>query len=391
MITLDALHHILAFVLGIAATILFEFLKDRIVVSIRKWIAKRAILRYKQSQVPSPHKDFPLFRIGNIQLPLANILGSPGTPFLFDEVDISFRPEFIQARPDYPLELKAAQDFLFEHIAKIQDLKKDEIADIMPRLDNIVQGHEQPGDKRGRLNIQLSLTTFGSLFTTNRSIDCKVIPARGLVAQLFKSISIRDAYCQKSETDLSQSLLANPPGVDVSIISRNVNQDPQNQFIIRRRSNQVLLFKDYYQVAATGYLSLAHCDSKGVPNPFVTAITEAKQEVADCLELTTADFKLIGIAVKWEDLHPGFYGYIETGKSVAELLGDFRRDSYEGTLSAIPFDPLHVVKHIAGEKWHPVSALSAISALLAFFPRAEVEAVAREVPAKSLRSYFEEC
>ncbi|MGD0510584.1 MAG: hypothetical protein ABSA33_01970, partial [Candidatus Micrarchaeaceae archaeon] len=259
------------------------------------------------------------------------------------------------------------------------------------RLDNIVQGHEQPGDKRGRLNIQLSLTTFGSLFTTNRSIDCKVIPARGLVAQLFKSISIRDAYCQKSETDLSQSLLANPPGVDVSIISRNVNQDPQNQFIIRRRSNQVLLFKDYYQVAATGYLSLAHCDSKGVPNPFVTAITEAKQEVADCLELTTADFKLIGIAVKWEDLHPGFYGYIETGKSVAELLGDFRRDSYEGTLSAIPFDPLHVVKHIAGEKWHPVSALSAISALLAFFPRAEVEAVAREVPAKSLRSYFEEC
>jgi hypothetical protein len=49
-----------------------------------------------------------------------------------------------------------------------------------------------------------------------------------------------------------------------------------------------------------------------------------------------SDFKLLGLGIKREDLHPAFYGFIETGLPVSELLGGFRRDSYEGTLSAIP-------------------------------------------------------
>ncbi len=101
---------------------------------------------------------------------------------------------------------------------------------------------------------------------------------------------------------------------------------------------------------------------------------------------------MIGLSIDWQDMYPTFYGYIETGLSVQELLGDFRRDSYEGELYAIPFEPKVVLSHIAKEKWTAQGALAAISALLAFYPRKEVEGIARALPAKAAKDFlmFEE-
>lgn len=175
----------------------------------------------------------------------------------------------------------------------------------------------------------------------------------------------------------------------MALISRNSNQTPQNQLIIRKRSQQVALYRGWHQVSATGYISLAHTNPDGIPSPFVTAIRETKQEIADSLSLQPEDFKLIGLALKWEDLHPGFFGYIETIKPVHELLGDFRRDAWEGHPYGISFDPFTVLSHIATEKWHAISALSAIAALLAFYPRDEVESIAKTMPSKGFKDFIE--
>ena len=71
------------------------------------------------------------------------------------------------------------------------------------------------------------------------------------------------------------------------------------------------------------------------------------------------------------------------------LIGDFKRDAYEGYLYRIPFDPATVLSHIAEEKWHAISALSAIAALLAFFPKDEVELFAKKVTPKGFKDFIE--
>lgn len=336
--------------------------------------------------IPQPPDQFASFRIGNIEIPAMIVFGTPETPFLPGNVKLIFRSEFIEDDPKYPLALKAVRESLIEAAKEENNVKELKSMDPMPRIDNIEQGPERSGDKRGELKIYLSKTTYGSLFTTHRSLDYRVIPSSDPVSPQ----TIREAYCHPPYTDLSNSVLANCPGVDVALISKNSNQNPQNQLIIRKRSQNVVFYRGWYQVSATGYMSLDHKDHLGVPSPFITAITEARQEIADSLVLRPEDFKLVGLALKWEDLHPGFFGYIETNKSVSELIGDFKRDNYEGYTSGISFDPATVLLHIAKEKWHAVSALSAIAALLAFFPRQEVEVFAKKVSPKGFKDFMEQ-
>lgn len=375
------------FLANVILGLLWDAFGDHYSKKIREFIAKRSQKRYSNTNIPNPAKEFRSFRIGNFEIPVMPVVGSPETPFLYDDVTVEFQP--VSKDDHYPVELKAARPFLIKECEAKYKFKDLGAKDVMPRLDDVKQGPEQQGDKRGNLTIYMSLTTYGSLFTTNRSLDYSVIPKEGLISRFTTNQTIREAYCHPPYDDLGKSILANPPGVDVVVISRNLNQTPNDQIIIRQRSQSVLLYRGYYQVSATGYVALAHCDSNGIPNPFIAAISEAKQEIADGLTLSPDDFKLLGVGIKWEDLHPAFYGYIETGLSVNELLGDFKRDSYEGHLYALPFEPKSVLTHISKEKWHPASALAAIATLLTFYPRAEVELMARKLPAKKVSDFFE--
>jgi hypothetical protein len=382
---------LIAFIAGILAKVLFDLLSDPISRRFRNLVIRRAKSRYSVTTTPVPSNDFLRFRIGNLEIPVMSIVGSPESVFHPDEVIIRFHPILRHQQDNYPVELLAAQPYLFDeskrkyHIGQIQATEEN----IVPRLDKVSQGPEIEGDKRGRLYIDLSLTSFDTFLATNKTLDYCVIPKSGLVSRFNTNQTIRDAYCVPPYEDLEKSVLANLPAVHVAVISRNLSQSPVDQLIIRRRSQDVITYKGFLQVSATGYMSLAHHDSFGVPSPFYTAIMEAKQEIADSLSLLPKDFNLIGVALRWEDLLPIFYGYVETGFSVQELLGDFRRDAYEGTLQAIPFNPKSVLTHIVREKWEPVSALAAVAAVLVFHPHSEVLTVARELPAKNMRDFFE--
>jgi hypothetical protein len=173
------------------------------------------------------------------------------------------------------------------------------------------------------------------------------------------------------------------------VISSNLNQQPNDQVLIRLRSKKVALYRNCYQAAASGFVSLAHKDELYQPNPFVTAVEEAREEVADRLELSPSEFKMIGLAVNWEDLDLNIYGYIKTGLAVAELVGEFRRDAYEGWIEGVPFNPKAVLSHLTQNRWEPVSTLAMCAALLANFNRSEVEAEAQRVPAKTWRTFLE--
>lgn len=136
-------------------------------------------------------------------------------------------------------------------------------------------------------------------------------------------------------------------------------------------------------------MSLAHVDGQHQPSPFVTAVEEAKEEIGNSLNLLPSEFKMIGIALNWQDLDINLYGYAETGIPVVDLLGDFRRDHYEGETTAIPFNPRDVLRHIASQKWEPTSAMVMCSTLFAHFEQSEVEAAARHVPAKGWQKFLE--
>lgn len=217
-----------------------------------------------------------------------------------------------------------------------------------------------------------------------------MIPATGIVSRYRENDTIRQAYA-KFPYNLAESPLANPLSVHVVVISKNLNQTPQDQVLVRRRSNKVALYRGFYQSSAAGYMNLvAHVDDNGKPNLFLTAIEEAQEEIADKLDLQPSDFKLIGICANWEDLDLNAYGFVETGLSAAELIGDHKRDTSEGPLESLPFSPSHVLEHIAKHPWEPVGAMAMCAALSAHFDRAQVDAAAQRVPAKAWRDFTEQ-
>jgi hypothetical protein len=230
--------------------------------------------------------------------------------------------------------------------------------------------------------LHVSQTTFGVFTATNRSLDYAVIPAVGP----YKTI--REKYVSFPYV-LERSVLGNPFSANLVVVSRNPRQNPNDQVLIRLRSEKVALYRNCYQLAASGYVSLGHIDASGKPNPFVAAVDEAKQEIADSLIIPPSDVRMIGLALNWEDLDLNFFGFAETELPIAQLLGDTRRDDYEGYLEATPFTPSNVMEHIARNRWEPVSVMGMCSALISHFGRPAVEDAARRVPETNWRAFAE--
>lgn len=342
-------------------------------------------VKYGIVQTPNPPKGFDKYRLGNIELPVMNLLGSPKTPFNLSEVIIEHEDLIHYQQPDYPAPLADAKDYLVG--TYIKRFKGNWRNNPLPRFSGYRQSAETSENRRGRLTLSFSRTDFFTFLATNRSLDNKIIPVEYALGTTDYQ-TIREAYVN-FPYKLEESFLANTLGAIIVVISRNLYQRPKDQVIIRFRGEKVALYQNCYQVSASGFMSLAHRDSNDLPNPFVTAVVEANEEIADRLQLEPADYRLIGIAVNWKDMDLNAYGYAETGQSTRGLLGDFRRDAYEGTVEAIPFEPKSVLQHIAQNKWEPVSVLTMCATLLAHFPRREVEAIARTLPAKHARDFDE--
>ncbi|MEA5621319.1 hypothetical protein VB711_26305 [Cronbergia sp. UHCC 0137] len=354
----------------------------------------------QEYEVPDMPSGFNPFRIGNITIPIQILFGTPDQPINNGEEDIK-----INDKPDIFLEKTSEFKEKFpanmqERLLNIQAEKKG-IKDLhnktgtkvridsfhhsktltktKARIDSFHQGDERDGDRRGLITLEFSRVDYKTMYFTNLSLDIPIIDSSG------ETKTIRELYVSENFTDLSESILANPGSVDVAVICENKNS---RQLIIRKRGN-ISLYRGWYQVSATGYIDASHKDEHGAASPFVTAAIESNQEIAGSLEAKPSDFNLIGLGIRWIDLYPSFFGYIETNKSDEQLIGDFCRDPHEGSLSTIPFTPESVLEHIANNKWVAFSALCAIATLLKFFPRDEVKKAACNVQEKNWRDFIE--
>ncbi|TVV76953.1 toll/interleukin-1 receptor domain-containing protein [Sphingomonas solaris] len=327
--------------------------------------------------------DFGFYKIGNITIPARPILGIPKQPFAPRDVAITFDDVNHWDRETYPKILNKQFQHLFDTALSDHHLKAGGLTDnSLARLDSWDQAPEGQEDERGLVTFNFSKTSYFRIWATNSAIDVPFADENG------RETTIRNSFCYQPYGDLSKSVLANNPGVEVVIISDTPQQTPQRQVLIRRRSEKAAGYKGWYQVSASGHLSLAHGDEEGRPSPFVTAIHEAKQEVADSLELDPDDYKMVGLLLKAQDLHPSFHGYIVTDRAADELKVEFCRDDWEGLKSAIAFDPDTVFTHIAENKWYPLSAMAMIAALQAFYPPSEVREAALRVKVKRAQDFY---
>jgi hypothetical protein len=315
-----------------------------------------------------------------------NLFGTPRTPFHMANVKIDFQPQMFHQGSDYPEALLEAIPYLTK--IYLEQYGKSWTDNPIPRLSGYTQVGETEENMRGELVLHFQLTTFFTFLATNRSLDHAVIPGAGTIERFTRNQTIREAYVN-FPYEIEKSVLANPLSANIVVLSSNLNQDPNDQVLIRKRSEKVALYRNCYQTAAAGFVALAHKDEFKQPNPFVTAVEEVCEEIADRLRLSPSEFKLIGLSVNWEDLDLNMYGYVETGISVADLISDFRRDAYEGWIEAIPFTPKEVLSHIVQNRWEPVSAFAMCAALLAKFGQEEVEAEARKLPAKPWHTFLE--
>lgn len=362
--------------------------KEKFEPKLDNVVNRRARERHAKKVLPDPPLGFGMFRLGNIELPFAVLFGTPQEPLSIENVVVDYEPLLSHDKEHFPKALKDAIPYLLDiYFAKYPGGTSN---NYLARLSDIDQAGETQHDGRGKVTLKFEQTNYNTFLATNRSLDHAVIPSGGLVARFRTNETLRQAYV-RFPYDLSKSILANPLGVNVLVISRNLNQTPQNQVLVKKRSKKVALYRGFYQGSAAGFVnSEAHCDEKGRPNVFATAVDEAKQEVADMLVLDPSAFKLIGIGINWEDLDLNAYGYVETGIPAAELVADHARDSYEGTKEALPFDPVAILEHVSKNRWEASGAMCILAALLAHFNREQVEAAAMKVPAKKWRKFTED-
>lgn len=318
------------------------------------------------------------------------IVRSPLAFLSIHDVDIVHHLVIHDSLPDYPSEILAARPHLesayaarFEYFHRVVDNE-------MPRLLKVILSPGAGIDARSRLQLTFNRTSFVRYLVTNRSLDVPVVAMAGQSADHIDKKTLRQVFVQPLYDDLESSVLANPLAVMICVISRNPHQNPPDQIIIRKRSDRVASYRGRYTLSAGGYMELSHQDEDGKANPFVTAITESREEIADDFQLAPEDYKLLGVALSWEDMLPCVYGYIYTDRLTKDLCRGKSQDAFEGQTLAIPFTPADVLGHLAHHPWTPESVLALFDVLRAHFPHDEVERAAAAIPARGVADFFED-
>jgi hypothetical protein len=318
--------------------------------------------------------EMPCYRLGNIELPVSMVHGIPGEAYGVDDVDIVDSEAVHHLRPEYPVALRNNYRSLLGAACKLHQVDPARLRDNpMVRLDDFEQLPEGPNDERGKLVLHFSRTSYLQIWSTNVAADV-IIPAENG----GERETVRQRFCAEP-LRLEKSVLANNPGVETVLITDAGRPLHERRIILRQRGARVAGYRGWFQSSASGHFSAAHVDDRGVPSPFCAAIAEAMQEIDHQIALTSKDYRLFGICLKHEDLHPTFFGFAETPKSATELLAAEARDAYEGYKSAIELDARTIVEHIANHDWFPISALALLYTGIHFLGYDAMLAASREI------------
>jgi len=145
------------------------------------------------------------------------------------DIDVVYEPVLSDAQEGFPKELQEAIPYLTDlYLSREPAITRN---NYLPRLCDIDQASETDENRRGRVMLTFRQTKFYTFLATNRSLDHAVIPAAGIVSRFTNNDTIRQAYV-KFPYNLAESPLANPLSVHVVVVTKNLNQTPQNQVLI---------------------------------------------------------------------------------------------------------------------------------------------------------------
>jgi len=147
----DIIQTLIGVIIGV---ILDSWLRPVLKRLFQQFVIARASGHYKLIGMPNPPKGFVNWRLGNIEIPVMNLFGSPTTPFSMEEVRIEFEPLLFHQKPDYPIALSAAKPFLERAYCERYNLEEENISRMaVPRFAGYKQAFETPEDKRGGLTL----------------------------------------------------------------------------------------------------------------------------------------------------------------------------------------------------------------------------------------------
>ena len=345
------------------------FIKPFAVMDLIKSIRNKNKSKYLKSAKLTKDSTFRYYQIGKIEIPVLPLVTSPTDPYKINDVHIEYNNEFFEENINYPKDIARLKKYLLSSVIKQRKINIEKLSNNpLIRMDNLYTNPEDEYDRRGMLNLLFSKTHYFDMLATNAAID---IP---ISLSMNKYTTLREKYSNLFYRDnYNMSPFSNSPGVEVVVLSNNVhNHKSTKMVLIKKRSNQVIGYRNFYQVSASGYISIEHKDKDGIPNPFITAVEETKQEVAQIADFSPEDFNLLGAALHWDGLYPNLIGYFETDITADNLLRDFCRDNYEGDVYAIPFTPDDILNHIVEHDWTPMSAYAMILTLFANFSNEEI-------------------
>lgn len=200
-------------------------------------LAKRAAERAFLKSTPSPYPWFKKFRVGNIEIPVMTIMGSPSHPRSQEEVTIEYSALSERFMPE---PLSQSIPFLLRRYHEQYSTGKTATDNNLPRYLGYEQEGEGQNNEPGRITLRLGLTSFFQFLATNRSLDVAALPSLG------RNKTLRETYA-RSEYDLLSSPFANPLSSNMVLISSNLHQVPERQVIIRKRSDKVALYKGFFK------------------------------------------------------------------------------------------------------------------------------------------------
>jgi 8-oxo-dGTP pyrophosphatase MutT (NUDIX family) len=321
----------------------------------------------KLGRIP-PIKEVPFgdvrFRIGKHILS-AYVLAGDGDTNLSEEEFVFY----YESQPfAFPSDIKGAYRGLFQE--KIDETNYQHLLQWNSYVAN-VHSFMHIGDIH-RMVFDLTPGCFHDYIAVNLNLDKKV-----LVDKDGNPISIRDKYLG-SVPILRQMPIVVPLCTSLNIITSD------DKAVFGHRLTQTIQDRNMYGGSASGFVEWPleekldgfpayddwdpQCKS---PNPFLTAVREAKEEAG--IRITKEQVTYLGVAIDLRYYFVDIFGEICVDEPVDSVERRIRRDSFEHTKEHCDFDPKTVADHMKNRPWQPTPAMALIFSLIKRYGWDEVD------------------
>lgn len=300
--------------------------------------------------------------IGHLSVPVKVLIGDSQTTFGKDDIAVEYNPRWDDNIPQewrnimpevirrYEADARKSGQVLFDGPGYFL---RDYTFDVV-----------DPYSEAFRLNLMMGPSSYYRYIGSNKAMHQQFLPSGdGL-------ISLAERY-PLSDMDLSDLPLSNYLAVNLNLITSD------RQFLVQRRSRRVSNFQGALASAINASMSRGTKnktmdeDEAGRPDPFVTVLREAKEELG--IHLFVEDIKFFGLIIELEYYQTLLFGEVSTALSSTEILRKARlaaKDKFEyAKLEFYPFTLPSVATRLLDPSslWVPVSALAVIfSAMHAF-------------------------